>query len=131
MSEDLNRLLVSPTKEQNEARGVLARLWRCVLMDIGMTPSVWHRLMTSYLNNPENGIAQNDGKRKSSTRGNMNKALGKQTMSWKTFITGIRFLSPVSAEFEIRLKWRNRPNPTVHTLTMDLSNKDVIDDEPD
>ncbi len=132
MSEDLNTILQSPSKEVQSARGVLAKVFRTICKDVGITPSVWHKLMQQFLNNPMNGIPPEDGKKRSSTRGNLNKAFSRSVMSWKTFITAISFLSPVHADFQLTLTWRNK-KVTVHKIDIDFANINLNDtsDEED
>jgi len=128
MSEDLNKILQSPNKQVHKATGVLSRLFRQILFDIGVDPLTWDKLMLRYLNDPTNGIPSNDNSKRSSARGNLNKALGKPTMSWKMFITALRFLKPESVEFELKLTWKNKKT-TVHRTTIQLIDVSHDDDE--
>lgn len=130
MSEDLNTILQSPSKEVHSARGVLAKVFRGICKDAGITPSVWHKLMQQFLNNPMNGIPAEDGKRRSSTRGNLNKAFSKEVMSWKTFMTALSFLSPVKAEFTLKLTWRNK-RTTVHEIEVNFNDVDLLENSDD
>ena len=60
--------------------------------------------MARYLNDPYNKIPPNP-KDRSSARGNLNKELNRNTMTWKVFRKAILFLAPVRATFIIRFEW--------------------------
>ena len=112
--EELKNILSDEDKKVGEARGVLSRIFRKVLGDLNVTPAKWNSLMNAYLTNPRNRVPRNSRGR-SSVRGNLNKELRKEDMTWSNFEKGIRFLNPVRASFVIKLEWRSG-RTTVHEV---------------
>jgi hypothetical protein len=111
-------ILSEKDKGVGTARNALARLFRQILRDLDIDPNRWHRLMVRYLMDPRNKIPAN-GKDKSSARGNLNKELRRDRMTWKVFNDkAIPFLNPVEVEFEVRMTWANG-RKTVHRVVMD------------
>lgn len=99
------------------ARNVLARLFRQVLRDLGIEHQMWHRLMLRYLNDKRNNIPPN-GKDRSSARGNLNKELRRDRMTWKVFNDkAIPFLNPIKVRFVLEMTWANNKT-TRHELNM-------------
>ena len=84
-------------------------------------------LMTRYLLDPRNGIA-NNSRQKSSERNNFNRAISKATMTWKQFIKAIRFLGVVGFETEVRLRWRNNMK-TMVKLDVDFASYEEPDED--
>lgn len=128
MSNDIFDILSSPTKEEENARGILAKLFRQILADTATSGTKFHHLMTNYLNNPFNGFSH-DRKRKSSERSNLMKELARPNMTFKVFVKGIQFLAPVEAVFEVKLKWRDN-RTTIHSIplrVMDLKDSELDD----
>lgn len=119
MSKDLVRMLNTPEKGVREAKGPLAKLFRQILADLNVTPMKFDNLMKKYVTDPRNSIPQ-DGRSRSSARGNLVKVMQGPEMTWKNFMRCIRFLDPVEARFEVHLKWRNK-TITVHGFTILIS----------
>lgn len=118
MSKELNDMLSSPTKGVEEASGVLARLFRLILMDLNISHMGLNSLMIRWLEDPRNGIA-NNGKSRSSERGNMIKEMTRGDMTWKVFVKCIRFLAPIEMRFEVHLKWSAKKT-TVHGINLHI-----------
>ena len=113
-NKQLEELLENHDKGVSEATGILSRLFRKTLADLGVTPMVWNKLMNAYLDDPHNRVPRHSRGR-SSTRGNLNKELRKPNMTWNNFIKGIYFLNPIEAEFSMKLSWRGG-HSTIHRL---------------
>lgn len=123
---DENRdMLSDPQKGVQHARGVLAYLFRKILMDIDLDMWRWQRLMNKFLEDPRNGIPPN-GKDRSSARGNLNKELHRPRMTWKVFEKAMRFLGPVELRFEVHLKWEGGKR-TKHGVNIALRPEDNYD----
>lgn len=58
--------------------------------------------MIKYLDDPRNGIPRD---LKSSARGNLNKELVRDKITWKVFRKALRFLGPSFIRFEIHFRW--------------------------
>lgn len=106
MFED-DDFLNDPYKGVKNAKGVLAKLFRQALVDLNITTPLWNVKMNRYLNDPRNRIPSHS-KDRSSARGNLNKELRRETMTWKVFRKALMFLGPVRATFIVRLEWPNR-----------------------
>lgn len=87
----------------------------------GFIEQFWKRLMDDYIKDPSNGIAPNS-KDQSSARGNFTKAFIDESMTWKTFKQGLKFLGVKNAEFQIQLNWKDGGN-TVHNINILLMPK--------
>lgn len=124
-SHQINRMLDSHDKEIGKARGILARMFRKILADANIKYWEWDSLMERYLNNPRNRVPNNT-KDRSSARGNLNKELYRETMTWKVFDKALRFLSPVRVRFEVHITWENK-RTTIHGVDV-LLGEDVISD---
>lgn len=127
MSEEVNNLLQTDDKGVSEATGILSRLFRQILLDVGITPMRWQKLMRRYLTDPHNGVP-NRGRDRSTHRGNLNRELRKSNMTWNNFKRGLMFLAPVKIRFEVHLTWENRKT-TVHGI--DLTARTVREDKDD
>jgi len=88
------------------AKGALATLFRTLCREMNLGAFGWSQLMAQYLNNPANNI-KNTPKDKATARGNLNKELFRDRLTWKVFMKAIRFFNPVRAEFTVRLKFKN------------------------
>lgn len=106
MSKDLERLLVDPRKEIHRAKGTLAKLFRRILWDLDIKPDTMNALMLRHLNDPANAIP-NNGKVRSTERGNIIKDLSKTEMTWRNFEKGLRLLHPIRAKFRVEMEWRD------------------------
>lgn len=122
-------ILNEPDKGMGRATGVLARLFRLILVENRIDIPRWSRLMDRYLDDPRNGIPRN-GKDRSSARGNLNKELRRETMTWKVFRKALQFLGPVSIRFEVHLTWANKVT-SIHHLDMPLHPTSTVDEEED
>ena len=129
MTDELNKILNSSDKGVEESSGVLTRLFRQILADMRIGPLAWDSLMNQYLVDPRNGIPDN-GKDRSTERGNLNKKLRSRAMTWKGFEKGLRFLSPIKVRFEIHMTWRNR-RTTIHGVNVPLVRGPLPDDDDD
>lgn len=128
MNEKLTHMLNARDKGAGEASGVLAKLFRQILLDRKITPLHWSNLMMRYLDDPRNGVPR-DVKDKSSARGNLNKELVRPRMTWKVFRKGLRFLGPRWVRFEVHFGWENGET-SIHKLMLD-SGPVTEDDELD
>lgn len=99
-----------------KATGVLSKLFRKMCKDLNIKAFAWAQLMTNYLNNPANGVA-NTPKDRSTARGNMNKELIKGQMSWLIFMRAIRFFGAVKADFTVKITLADGRS-SEHTVTM-------------
>lgn len=100
--DDEQDLLNDPDKRVREARGVLTVLWRQLLFVLSIDGWRWDKLMRKYLADPRNGI-QNNSRDRSSARGNLNKELKKDDMSWRVFLKALRFLDTVRVVFTVKI----------------------------
>jgi hypothetical protein len=71
--------------------GVLSGLFRIIMQKLEVGPEKWGYLMRLYVQDPHNGVPNNDADR-GSTRGNLSTALSNDYMTWKVFMRGLRFL---------------------------------------
>ena len=107
------------------ADSILARLFRKIIHDNGVTPERFNSLMELYLSDRRNSIPQNT-KDRASARGNFRKELLKNNMSWKVFCKGLRFLNVKRFDLAVDIEQPNG-KMTHHVTSIDLG--DPIFDE--
>lgn len=102
MRKERNELLTSTDKGCWESKGVLAFLFRSMLKELRIGPSEWQNLMNRWLNDPTNGVPDNP-KDRSTARGNLDKALTNDSMTFLMLNKGIRFLSYILSYVRIEI----------------------------
>ena len=105
---------------------ILANLFQQILRVCKIETIAFNALMNDYLNDIRNNIPQNV-KEKSSARGNLRKALLRQTMTWKVFCQGLRFLKFKRFSITITLYHANG-KVTHHVQNIQLSDLNLSDD---
>jgi len=118
MKEEKKDILEQPDWGVGTARGALAKLFRTILKDLKIGGPEWERHMQRALDDPR-GPAPRNSKDRSTLKGNWNKALKADRMSWKTFQQALRLLSPVSARFEVQLTWL-KGTTTIHYINQEI-----------
>lgn len=116
MNEKKTTILDDPQGAVTAAKSFLARLWRIILRDIGMNAARWNVNMERFLRDPANKIPDTNVAR-ANKRGNLNKDLSSDDLTWRSFEENIRWLNPKRSEFIVRLTWDNGVT-TEHSLTM-------------
>lgn len=114
MKDDKKDILEQKDKGISKARGALAMLFRTILYDLDITGPEWEVLMQRVLDDPR-GPAPRNSKDRSSLKGNLNKALKGDRMSWKTFQKALRLLGPNRLRLEAHLEWP-KGTTTVHHI---------------
>lgn len=104
MAEDMHRLLSLDDKGVSEAQNAVAKLFRSVLLERGIDRKTWDRLIRQYVTDPKNGIPNNPTKR-SSERSNVNRALCRPKITWKSFRKALALLRPKSVRYVLDLTW--------------------------
>jgi hypothetical protein len=104
--DDDQDLLNDPDKRVREAKGVLSVLWRQLLMVLNIDGWRWDKLMRKYLADPHNGI-QNNSRDRSSARGNLNKELKRDDMTWRVFLKALKFLDPIRVVFTVKITFQD------------------------
>ncbi len=127
--DDDQDLLNSDDKGVREARGVLTVLWRQLLVIRGIDGWQWDKLMRAYLSDPRNGI-QNNSRDRSSARGNLNKELKRDDMTWRVFLKALNFLGPVRVIFSVRITWANGETDEVSARLKDRGSVMIRQDRP-
>lgn len=108
-NKELNQVLRSKTKQSEEAKGTLSRLFRQIMADIfpeKEAMNIWNRNMVRYLKDPRNRIPQNS-RDMSSARGNLSKELLRSSMTWGVFEKAIRFLNPCRVRLKLEFEWHS------------------------
>ena len=122
MSNKTEEILLDPNKQQRQATGMLSILFRRILADLNYGPYLWNQHVNRYLSDPRNGIPAN-GKDRSSARGNLQKELFRDAMTFKVFRKGLMLLAPLGIVLEVRLEWKDRT--TVHTIRVENNNESI------
>jgi len=98
--DSVKELLSDPLKGQKRAQGILCYLFRNVLLWKEVNMIKWNKRLNLYFQKPHN-------KDKPVDKGNLNKCLIADDMTWGSFMKAIDFLSPVAATLTIKLTWRD------------------------
>lgn len=105
--------------------GLLAKFWRTIMADCGLHDfNRYEYLMARYVQKAYNDPNRNE---KASARASLSKELMKDSITWKTFIKGLNFLSVLRFELSITLHHANG-KVTQHKVNAIL---DEIDAEGD
>ena len=95
-------------------------------MDHTVSSGKYEQLMVNFVNDPKNCIPENK-KEQTSARGNLQKELLKNGMSWKVFVKSLRFLDLVGFDIQITAHHRNGKK-SIHTEHMNISRKAKLPD---
>ena len=117
-------ILRSPDKQIKRTfggNGVLSRLWRQILLDLGIGPERFGVILQEFVTNPINGIPNNK-KDQISCRGNLTKELARPQMTWKVFMKALRFLNIISIEITLTAKHVNATT-TIHKTVVNLGGR--------
>lgn len=126
----LDRMLAAPDKEVKKtsgANGVLARLFRIILLNLNVTPARFGSLLQQYILDPRNGVPENK-KDQTSARGNLTKEFYKPQMTWKVFLKAMRFLRIKKIVFIVELHHSGPGNKTtLHSTDVNLGDPGMIE----
>jgi hypothetical protein len=70
---------------------ILALIFNRIQLDLGIGPDKWIVLMDTFLKTPELGLPDRGGER-SAVKSRVEKELKTETMTWKMFLRGMRFM---------------------------------------
>lgn len=124
-------IIETPDKGVSAAKGVLAKLFRTILRDLDIRGPEWEKKITQALDDPAGSMPKNS-KDRSTLKGNLNKMLKADRLTWKNFQKGLRLLAPKFVKFEVHLTWPNGKT-TVHTVSQQLGNftqEDLVKSSP-
>lgn len=98
---------------------ILAKLYKKILVELNMNDlTIWEGMMVRFITSPWSGIPDNRRDR-SSARGNLQKELLTDSMSWKVFCKGLRFLQ--IKKFKIVIEAHHSSGKvTVHDYVVNL-----------
>lgn len=106
-SGGLKGMLNSYDKWLGKSQSSLTSMFRKALLKLNVTEATWNKLMHNYVNDPTNRIPKCP-KYRSSVRGNLSKALLKPSITWDSFIKGIKLLNPVKAKMTLEIEFPGR-----------------------
>lgn len=109
--DSVKDLLSDQKKGCENAQGILCFLFRRALLWRRVTMIHWNKRAAKYFEKPHN-------KNKPVDKGNLNKALITDDMTWGSFVKGIDFLGPVKATFDIVLSWPDKTQ-SVYSIVID------------
>lgn len=105
---------------------VLASMFRLIMFEIGADDmTMWNLRMHEYICDMRNAIPRNK-KDQASARGNLQKELLKNEMSWNVFMKGMRFLDFSEIELIINAKHRATKQVSIHRLNINLGERVII-----
>lgn len=109
---------VFKTHKDKKPPNTLARLFRKIVSEEGITATQWAALLEAYVRNPMNGVPQNS-RDENSAIGTLQRELLKPRMSWAVFRKGLNLLNPKQVDYILEMRWSNNPGDvTTHVVTM-------------
>ena len=123
------KILDDPCKKVNEATNTLAALFRIILTDRKTGIDGWLKMVNQYLDHPDNEVKRN-GKDRSSARGNLQKEVFRNSMTFKVFRKALLVLNPKNITLTISLEWRDGTT-THHSAMMTNTAADIDAEEID
>lgn len=116
--DNIKQLLTSSDKGRGRAQGILCYMFRNTLLWANMNYHRWVRATNFYFDKPHNA--------KNTDRGNLNKALIPDDLSWASFKKGMDLLDPYRVTMTITLTWKSGKTST-YTIVLDQTeNEDDI-----
>src|SRR5690606_2201322 len=99
---DINVILASADKRVRETSGLLSRLWRTVLIELGITPYKFNIFLANYLDKlaEEQSMSQD---RIANERNNSRRGLADPDMTFEMFTRGLALFNPREMHFEVDL----------------------------
>lgn len=105
---------------------VLSNMYRTILFGLGMGEDRYDALMSRYI---RKAVANGSRKDRADARAGLSEELLKETMTWKTFLKGLKFLAATYVEVTLNL-WLN-DKTSVHKKVFNLMDFDVEADGDD
>ena len=127
-SFEMERIRMQPDGGISETRGiggVLARLWRTIMLDLNISPNRFETLLSEFIMNARR---QSDNRiAKLFTRGNIRREFERPTMTFKVFMKGLKLIKVKKVRIAVELEF-NSGRKTLHQTSVDLGGN-VIDTE--
>lgn len=105
--------------------GVLAGLWRNILIDLPVKPMQFEVFLNDFVEHAKRSVPESRVS-KHFTRGNLRREFSKPTMTFKVFIKAMRFLKIKHITINVELKHSNGKR-TIHQTAVDLGNTSLDD----
>jgi hypothetical protein len=126
---EIEKILNSPDRGTLSTRGVggiLAKLFRQILWDRDVTSNRFENNLTDFIDSARRN-STSDSVSRYITRGNLRRAFEENTMTFKVFVKGMKFLKVIKINFTVELTHRNG-DVSKHSTIVDLGNSDFKDD---
>lgn len=101
--------------------GALTSLYRTIMFGLGITADRYDALMARYI---QKALFDTSRKEKAMVRIGLSKELLKESMTWKTFVKGIKFLNVPKFELYLTL-WQSTGNMTMHSIAVSSDEYDL------
>lgn len=115
-TNNMRAILEDENKKKTVSGNLITQLWRTILFEEGISPKVYEYLLRRYLHNPHSGIDDNATAR-NNHRGNLNKELSSNHMTFRSLMKGLRVLEVEEFELCLILKRRGVPTLLKHSVT--------------
>ena len=111
-----------------ETSCVLARIWRIILYETGLTGNQWHTQLAKLAASSKTKYTDKDA---NSFAGNITRKLAKNDITWKALIQGLRILEYERMDIHITL-WKRGKKREILVKLNDLTKEgELHDDEHD
>lgn len=119
------RILLAHDKEITKTsgpNGVLSRLFRKMLLDLGIMPPKFGSFLQDYIIDTQRNIPNNK-RDQTSMRGNLTKEFAKPQMTWKVFCKALRFLQIIKIDLVIKA-YHGNGMTTLHSTEVQFGNRE-------
>jgi len=126
---EMDRVLSDKNKcihETHGVGGVLAGLWRTILLDHCVTGLQFENLLNDFIASAQRKIPDNRVA-KLFTRGNLRRELERTSITFKVFMKGIKLLRVVRMKITVELEF-SRGDKTIHHTFVDMNSGDYSTD---
>ncbi len=100
--------------------GVLAALFRKILMDLNINGMRWSHLMDEYVQQESVHHNKDNRRDRTSIRGNLNKEFWRPRMTWKVFCRGLMLLKARRFAIVVVIDHENK-RKTAHSMIVDYN----------
>lgn len=101
-------LLMDPEKKRSEAENELAYIFRDMMLAHGIQPSEWDRRVDSYYRRIyTNSKGEVDLIKVNQEKSNLVRALTKDALPWRRFITAVQLMGAASFTFTLDLNYQD------------------------
>lgn len=113
----IDSLLKRSDKGMDDCNNILSKLLRCILADLNIGPTMYNNLLSYFIRNVKDIKFD---------RGNFNKLILNDSMTWNGFIQALAFLRVTRLKLTIEIERKGIKYPTVHSIEVNDVTEHVV-----